>query len=99
MAKWWYWCIFLAICATAEAGVLETEMTMMPSMEEEFQLDNEINRRILASKKYISYSAMQRDSVFCSHRGVSYYNCQLGADANPYQRGCSAITRYSPNAH
>ena len=42
---------------------------------------------------YISYLALSRDSVPCSQRGASYYNCQPGAEANPYSRGCSAITQ------
>ncbi|KQK14706.1 rapid alkalinization factor 23 [Brachypodium distachyon] len=42
---------------------------------------------------YISYSALFADSVPCSRQGASYYNCQPGAEANPYQRGCSAITQ------
>lgn len=60
---------------------------------EEFEMDSEINRRILASKRYISYGALSRNSVPCSRRGASYYNCRPGAQANPYTRGCSAITR------
>ncbi|KAI6684924.1 hypothetical protein NL676_030837 [Syzygium grande] len=63
------------------------------SEEEEFAIDSESNRRILATTKYISYGALQRDSVPCSRRGASYYNCKPGASANPYSRGCSAITR------
>jgi len=71
------------------------EMAWMPSMEEdlELEMDSEINRRILASTRYISYKAMQRDTVPCSRRGASYYNCQLGEPVNPYRRGCSVITR------
>ncbi|XP_038716915.1 rapid alkalinization factor-like [Tripterygium wilfordii] len=61
--------------------------------EEEFELDSEINRRILATSNYISYGALQRNTIPCSRRGASYYNCQSGAQANPYNRGCSAITR------
>ncbi|KAK6915603.1 Rapid ALkalinization Factor [Dillenia turbinata] len=61
--------------------------------EEEFDLDSEVNRRILATSSYISYAALKRNSVPCSRRGASYYNCQPGAQANPYTRGCSAITR------
>ncbi|XP_047311696.1 protein RALF-like 33 [Impatiens glandulifera] len=61
--------------------------------EDEFGLDSEINRRILATTNYISYGALQRNSVPCSRRGASYYNCRSGAQANPYSRGCSAITR------
>jgi len=66
---------------------------MLQQGEEEFQFDNEINRRILATTKYISYGALQRNTVPCSRRGASYYNCRPGAQANPYSRGCSAITR------
>ncbi|XP_030477150.1 rapid alkalinization factor-like [Syzygium oleosum] len=61
--------------------------------EGEFDLDSESNRRILATTKYISYGALQRNTVPCSRRGASYYNCQTGASSNPYSRGCSAITR------
>ncbi|XP_043721675.1 protein RALF-like 33 [Telopea speciosissima] len=59
----------------------------------EFEMDTEINRRILATSSYISYAALKRNSVPCSKRGASYYNCKSGAQANPYSRGCSTITR------
>lgn len=42
---------------------------------------------------YISYGVLKRNSVPCSRRGASYYNCRAGAQANPYDRGCSGITR------
>ncbi|XP_065854593.1 rapid alkalinization factor [Euphorbia lathyris] len=67
--------------------------TVVGEEEEEFQMDSEISRRILATTNYISYGALQRNTVPCSRRGASYYNCQPGAQANPYSRGCSAITR------
>ncbi|KAG0472156.1 hypothetical protein HPP92_016702 [Vanilla planifolia] len=60
---------------------------------EEFDLATESSRRILATSHYISYDALKRGSVPCSHRGASYYNCRAGAQANPYTRGCSHITR------
>ncbi|KAK1398858.1 Rapid ALkalinization Factor [Heracleum sosnowskyi] len=60
---------------------------------EEFEMDSESNRRILATSNYISYAALQKNNVPCSKRGASYYNCKQGAEANPYNRGCSAITR------
>ncbi|KAL1216573.1 Protein RALF-like 1 [Cardamine amara subsp. amara] len=60
---------------------------------EEEEMDSEINRRILATTKFISYQSLKRNSVPCSRRGASYYNCQNGAQANPYSRGCSAIAR------
>ncbi|KAF5197709.1 Rapid alkalinization factor [Thalictrum thalictroides] len=60
---------------------------------DEFDMDSEISRRILATNQYISYGALRRNSVPCSRRGASYYNCRPGAQANPYRRGCTAITR------
>ncbi|KAK8635629.1 hypothetical protein V6N13_004356 [Hibiscus sabdariffa] len=64
---------------------------MANNVDDEF----EFNRRILqtANTKYIGYGALQRDTVPCSRRGASYYNCRPGAEANPYNRGCSTITR------
>ncbi|XP_041020407.1 protein RALF-like 33 [Juglans microcarpa x Juglans regia] len=61
--------------------------------DDELNMDTEINRRILATTQTISYGALQRNTVPCSQRGASYYNCLSGAEANPYSRGCSAITR------
>ncbi|KAK4771583.1 hypothetical protein SAY87_032115 [Trapa incisa] len=61
--------------------------------DEEFELDSESSRRILATSNYISYGALQRNTVPCSRRGASYYNCRPGAPSNPYSRGCSSITR------
>ena len=50
-------------------------------------------RRQLGGNHYIGYDALRRNAVPCSHRGASYYNCRPGGQANPYSRGCSAITR------
>nr|XP_009781864.1 PREDICTED: rapid alkalinization factor-like [Nicotiana sylvestris]XP_016468964.1 PREDICTED: rapid alkalinization factor-like [Nicotiana tabacum] len=62
--------------------------------DEEFSMESESTRRILAyRRRYISYGALSRNRVPCSRRGASYYNCRPGAQANPYRRGCSAITR------
>ena len=41
---------------------------------------------------YISYGALSAGTTPCSVLGASYYNCRPGAEANPYTRGCSAIT-------
>lgn len=60
---------------------------------EELAMDSETNRRILAGRRYISYGALRRNTVPCSRRGASYYNCRAGAAANPYSRGCNRITR------
>ncbi|KAK9673124.1 hypothetical protein RND81_12G147900 [Saponaria officinalis] len=63
--------------------------------ELEFELDSMSNRRILAQSNYISYGALNKNKVPCSRRGASYYNCQPGAQANPYRRGCSNMSRCS----
>ncbi|KAK4265758.1 hypothetical protein QN277_026771 [Acacia crassicarpa] len=70
-------------CLLAEDGLFGSE----------FEMDSETNRRILAGGRYISYGALRRNTVPCSRRGASYYNCRPGAQANPYGRGCSRITR------
>ncbi|KAE8667726.1 Rapid alkalinization factor 23 [Hibiscus syriacus] len=61
--------------------------------KEEFELDSEISRHMLVTTRYISYGALQRNTVPFSQRGASYYNCQARAQANPYNYGCSRITR------
>ncbi|KQK07083.1 rapid alkalinization factor [Brachypodium distachyon] len=62
---------------------------------------NAVVRRSLARKptaRYISYGALKADQVPCNKRGQSYYtNCASMKQANPYQRGCSAITRCARN--
>ncbi|KAI7743346.1 hypothetical protein M8C21_003227 [Ambrosia artemisiifolia] len=71
----------------AEGGDLDID-------DMELAMDSETNRRILAtSRRYISYGALSKNNVPCSRRGASYYNCRSGGQANPYSRGCSAITR------
>lgn len=61
---------------------------------EETGMESEINRRILQqASQYISYGALIKGSTPCSVAGASYYNCRPGADANPYTRSCSVITR------
>ncbi|KAK9065599.1 hypothetical protein SSX86_015000 [Deinandra increscens subsp. villosa] len=60
----------------------------------ELSMNSESARRILATnRRYISYGALNKNNVPCSRRGASYYNCRSGGQANPYSRGCSAITR------
>ncbi|KAE8660149.1 Protein RALF-like 22 [Hibiscus syriacus] len=62
-------------------------------LDAEFAMGSEISRRILATTRYISYGALRRNTVPCSRRGASYYNCRPGAQANPYSLGCNRITR------
>ncbi|KAF6999948.1 hypothetical protein CFC21_015918 [Triticum aestivum] len=58
-------------------------------------------RRSLARKstaRYISYAALRADQIPCDKRGASYYiNCGSMQQANPYTRGCSAITHCARN--
>ncbi|XP_062230248.1 protein RALF-like 33 [Phragmites australis] len=61
-------------------------------------------RRALAQRqptnRYISYAALRADQVPCNQRGKSYYtNCASQKPANPYRRGCSAITRCQRNTN
>uniref|UniRef100_A0A2P2LAG9 Protein RALF-like 33 n=1 Tax=Rhizophora mucronata TaxID=61149 RepID=A0A2P2LAG9_RHIMU len=76
-----------------ETGCLGSIDECLTGFDDEFAVDSESNRRILATRRYISYGALRRNTVPCSRRGASYYNCRAGARANPYTRGCSRITR------
>ncbi|XP_062208379.1 rapid alkalinization factor-like [Phragmites australis] len=65
---------------------------------------SEALRRTLAQRqptnRYISYAALRADQVPCNQRGKSYYtNCASQKPANPYRRGCSAITRCQRNTN
>jgi len=55
--------------------------------------DGAVARRELGGNGYIGYAAMSAGNVPCSYRGASYYNCRPSGAANPYSRGCSAITQ------
>ncbi|KAL1546222.1 rapid alkalinization factor-like [Salvia divinorum] len=82
------------VMPAVRSGCRGTVAECLANEEDEFELDSESNRRIiLASRRHISYEALKRNNVPCSRRGASYYNCRPGAQANPYTRGCSAITR------
>ncbi|KAG2306009.1 hypothetical protein Bca52824_025757 [Brassica carinata] len=84
----------IAECSVVSAALGdEGDLFYGGGMGAEFEMDSEINRRMLANRRYISYGALRRNSVPCSRRGASYYNCRRGAHANPYSRGCSVITR------
>jgi hypothetical protein len=50
-------------------------------------------RRELGGDGNIGYGALQKDQTPCSYRGASYYNCRPGGSANPYTRGCTAMTQ------
>ncbi|KAI3961653.1 hypothetical protein MKW92_015502 [Papaver armeniacum] len=62
-------------------------------LENEFEMDSEISRRILATTKYVSYESLKKNTTPCSKRGASYYNCKNGAQANSYTRGCSKLSK------
>jgi hypothetical protein len=89
---------FLSAAGGAGVGRRECRGTVAECLaeEEEDELGSataESHRRVLRGSGYISYGALRRDNVPCSRRGASYYNCRPGAQANPYHRGCSRITR------
>ncbi|CAK9329011.1 unnamed protein product [Citrullus colocynthis] len=61
----------------------------------------EDNRRLLFQygfaykyprNKYLSYDALRKNNIPCGRRGTSYYDCRKRRKANPYRRGCTAIT-------
>jgi hypothetical protein len=96
----------LALAALARAGDVPPAVATLGwelgvvgvALDEEFGFPDgdSVARRVLQQGNgggYISYGALRRDNVPCSVRGASYYNCRPGAQANPYSRGCSAITR------
>ncbi|KAB2040155.1 hypothetical protein ERO13_D02G054300v2 [Gossypium hirsutum] len=80
-------------CSGSNAECLMLSGEESSDFDAEFAMESEISRRILARTRYISYGALRRNTVPCSRRGASYYNCRPGAQANPYSRGCSRITR------
>ncbi|XP_057730541.1 protein RALF-like 19 [Arachis stenosperma] len=63
-----------------------------------YHQDDDISRRtkrrrnIGEKARYISYDALKKDKAPCKRRGRSYYGCGRPGKANPYRRGCSAIT-------
>ncbi|CAO2203475.1 unnamed protein product [Urochloa humidicola] len=95
--------LLLALAALARAGEVPAaaaslgwDLGVVGAAEDDefgFPGGDSVARRVLQSGGYISYGALRRDNVPCSVRGASYYNCRPGAQANPYSRGCSAITR------
>ncbi|KAK1592141.1 hypothetical protein Q3G72_020198 [Acer saccharum] len=85
---------FLQLKSECSGSIGECMTVGDEALDLEFQMDTESNRRILAGRgRYISYGALRRNTVPCSRRGASYYNCRAGAQANPYSRSCNAITR------
>ncbi|KAG6411414.1 hypothetical protein SASPL_129496 [Salvia splendens] len=50
------------------SGYRGTVAECLANEEEEFELDSESNRRILATRRYISYDTLQRNNVPCSRR-------------------------------
>lgn len=60
--------------------------------------DGGCSRRWRRKPRTVRYSALDANKVPCNKRGQTYYqNCASQQAANPYRRGCSAITRCSRN--
>ncbi|XP_073133859.1 protein RALF-like 19 [Henckelia pumila] len=69
-------------------------------MDEEMMMESESLRRQLVQSRYISYGALNRNTVPCNRRGASYYsNCRGHQRANPYRRGCTRATHCARNNH
>ncbi|XP_030528837.1 protein RALF-like 19 [Rhodamnia argentea] len=101
--KFWAVLLVLSLAVAAESsphsfgfiGAGDLTVSVGDSMDafEEMMMDSEANRRQLAgNRRYISYGALKKNTVPCNRRGQSYYNCNKMKRANPYKRGCSAIT-------
>ncbi|OIV91737.1 hypothetical protein TanjilG_26590 [Lupinus angustifolius] len=68
--------------------------------DNEFLMSSETTRRTLQGRRrYIGYNALRANKVPCGQRGRSYYNCQQRGRANPYRRGCTAITHCARNVN
>ncbi|KAL8533587.1 hypothetical protein ACS0TY_009839 [Phlomoides rotata] len=59
--------------STNKSAACGGSITECMGYDGEFKIDN---WRILATTDYISYGALEANSVLCSWRGASYYNCQ-----------------------
>ncbi|OAY76404.1 Rapid alkalinization factor [Ananas comosus] len=61
--------------------------------EAEAEEAEEASRRVLGGRglHQLRGAAARQSCLLPARR--SYYNCRPGAQANPYSRGCSAITR------
>ncbi|OEL21256.1 hypothetical protein BAE44_0017726 [Dichanthelium oligosanthes] len=80
-------------CAAAAHGHGDGAMACSTGTVGECVDDGAVARRELGGNGYIGYGAMGAGNVPCSYRGASYYNCRPSGAANPYSRGCSAITQ------
>ncbi|KAF7014144.1 hypothetical protein CFC21_028164 [Triticum aestivum] len=73
--------------ASAEDGEVGTRRRLLQDVGSNNSTDTN------GTAGYISYGALYASTVPCPYTGASYYNCRPGAEANPYERGCSAITQ------
>ncbi|KAK2642145.1 hypothetical protein Ddye_023908 [Dipteronia dyeriana] len=92
-------CVAVAVHSSSAFDSGFDRLTSMGQDEELFE-DNEMlfdtdstRRQLKGGSRYISYGALKANQVPCNKRGHSYYNCQRSKKANPYTRGCSAITK------
>ncbi|KAL1345896.1 hypothetical protein HN51_019570 [Arachis hypogaea] len=71
---------------------------LLGECHQNYNQDDDISRRTRRGRnigekaRYISYDALKKDKAPCKRRGRSYYGCGRPGKANPYRRGCSAIT-------
>ncbi|KAE9607212.1 hypothetical protein Lal_00025835 [Lupinus albus] len=99
--------LLLALAMVAEASKIHdisfnhvTTVGDLIGDDNEELLDSEANRRTLwGRRRYIGYNSLRANQVPCGSRGRSYYNCQRRGRANPYRRGCTAITHCARNVN
>ncbi|KAB2026791.1 hypothetical protein ES319_D06G245500v1 [Gossypium barbadense] len=71
---------------TGNRGLL---VEKIDDIEAEMMMDSETD------DGYISYTSLHEISIPCDQRGQSYYACQRGKPANPYNPGCSITHAYT----
>ncbi|KAK9673125.1 hypothetical protein RND81_12G148000 [Saponaria officinalis] len=62
------------------------ESTQNTGESENVEKESNADRRGLTD---IGFGALGKDRVPCSKRGLSFHECEVGAAANPFHRGCS----------
>lgn len=78
-----------------EGSPTDAEDNETIAMNSNFELAPNPNEPLLqigGIPKHISYEALRANTIPCSKRGRSYYDCRNKTIVNPYRRGCTAIT-------
>ena len=79
----------IVLCALALAALTGSAHAATPAPQPLSRAD----MTSIRGESVIDYGALNKNRVPCSKRGASYYNCQPGAQANPYTAG---LQRHQP---